>query len=167
MKRFITASLLTIVTGLLGTASAQTRSVQAELLTPIKAKKAKAGDPVKARVVESATVNGVEVAYDAVLRGEVRSADANSIAISFGQVDFKGKKTALNLEIRAAMMPGGDASNTARKENAQNGSVIGMPGVTLHTGAALGQASKFESESKNFELKRGLQLILTPPEAAQ
>lgn len=167
MRRILTASLLTVVTGLVGTVFAQTRSVQAELLTTIKAKKAKAGDPVKARVVESATVNGVEVAYDAMLLGEVRSADANSIAISFGQVDFKGKRTALNLEIRAAMMPGGDTSNTARKENAQNGSVIGMLGVTLHTGVAAGQASRFESESKNFELKRGLQLMLTPPEAAQ
>lgn len=167
MSRLLLIGLLSIVTGLPGMAFAQTRSVQAELLNTIKVKKAKVGDPVKARVVNSVTLaNGVTVASDSVILGEVRSADANSVVISFDRVDFKGKKTPLILSIRAAMMPGVDTSNTARKLNAQNGSVIGMPDVTLQVDESPAHASKFESESKNFELKHGLQLMLAPPEAA-
>lgn len=84
------------------------RFVQAELLKTIKAKTAKAGDPVKARAVTGVSLpGGVAVPEGAILFGEVRSADPNSVSISFEQVEISGKKTPLSLSIRAAMMPGG------------------------------------------------------------
>src|ERR1022692_1663160 len=93
--------------------------VQAEFLKTIKAKSAKAGDPVKARAVTAVLLpGGVAIPEGTILLGEVRAADPNSLSISFEQVELSGKKTPLSLSIRAAMMPGGpqkssgDAGNT-------------------------------------------------------
>ena len=93
--------------------------VQAELLKTIKAKSAKAGDPVKARAVTAVLLpGGVAIPEGTILLGEVRAADPNSLSISFERVELSGKKTPLSLSIRAAMMPGGpqkssgDAGNT-------------------------------------------------------
>jgi len=82
--------------------------IQAELLKTIKGSKAKVGDPVKARAVNSAILpGGVTISEGTVLLGEVRAADSNSLAISFDQAEINGKKTPVKLSIRAAMMPGG------------------------------------------------------------
>ena len=70
--------------------------IQAELLKTIKAKSAKAGDPVKARAVAAVLLpGGLAIPEGATLLGEVRSADPNSLSISFEQVELKGKKTPL------------------------------------------------------------------------
>src|SRR5579863_2363219 len=108
---------------------AQTTSqfLQAELVTAIKTKTAAAGDPVKARVVSSVTLpNGLKIGRNTEISGQVRAVDANSVAISFDQVDLDGKSTPLSLSIRAAMAPG-----ATEDTKAQAGSVIGMRGVTL------------------------------------
>jgi hypothetical protein len=81
--------------------------IQAELLKTIKAKKAKVGDVVKARAVQSVTLpSGLTIPQDATLLGEVRAVEDNSLAISFDQVEIKGKTTPVKLSIRSAMMPG-------------------------------------------------------------
>jgi len=80
--------------------------IQAELLKTIKAKKAKVGDVVKARPVRAVTLpNGFTIPDDATLLGEVRAVDEKSLAISFDQVEIKGKTTPVKLSIRSAMMP--------------------------------------------------------------
>lgn len=85
--------------------------LQAELLKTIKAKKAKVGDPVKARAANAVILpGGVTISEGTVLLGEVRAADSKSLAISFDRVELNGKKTTLKLSIRAAMMPGGPHS---------------------------------------------------------
>lgn len=82
--------------------------LQAELLKTIKAKSAKVGDPVKARAVSAVLLpGGIAIPEGAILLGEVRAADTNSLSISFDQAELGGKKTPLSLSIRAALMPGG------------------------------------------------------------
>jgi len=81
--------------------------IQVELLKTIKAKKAKVDDVVKARPVQAVTLaNGLTIPDDATLVGEVRAADEKSLAISFDQVQIKGKMTPVKLSIRSAMQPG-------------------------------------------------------------
>jgi hypothetical protein len=138
--------------------------VQAELLKTVKAKNAKAGDPVKARVVAAVALpGGVTIAEGTILVGEVRAADPNSLSISFEQAEVKGKKMPLSLSVRAAMMPGGPQNNVDGVA-AQAGSVIGMPGVALQVDDSPRHASKFESSGKELQLKQGLQLMLAAPE---
>ncbi len=87
--------------------------IQTELLKPIKAKKAKVGDAVKARAVQALIIpGGVTVPEGATIVGEVRAVDEHSIAISFDQVEIKGKTTPVKLSIRGAMMPGGPAARS-------------------------------------------------------
>jgi hypothetical protein len=141
------------------------RFVQAELHTAITAKTAKVGDPVKAAAFTSVTLpNGVKIARGAEIFGQVRAVDANSIAISFDEVEVDGKKTPLSLSIRGAMMPGGDPSKPAPDTAAHAGSVIGMTGITLEVDDSPQHASKFESTGKKLQLKPGLQLMLGVPE---
>lgn len=138
--------------------------LQAELLKSIKAKNAKAGDPVRARAVNAVTLpGGVKISEGTVLVGEVRAADPNSLSISFEQMEVKGAKTPLALSIRAAMMPGGPQNNVDGVP-AQAGSVIGMPGVTLTVDDSAQHSSKFASSGKELQLKQGLQLMLAAPE---
>jgi hypothetical protein len=138
--------------------------VQAELLKTIKAKSAKAGDPVKARAVNAVSLpGGVKISEGAILLGEVRSADPNSLGISFEQVETNGKKTPLALSIRAAMMPSGPQNNVDGVA-AQAGSVIGLPGVTLKVDDSPQHTSKFESSGKALQLNQGLQFMLAIPE---
>jgi hypothetical protein len=86
----------------------QKQFVQAELVKTIKAKSAKAGDPVKARAVSAVLLpGGVAIPEGTILLGEVKAADMNSLSISFDQAELNGKKTPLSLSIRAALMPGG------------------------------------------------------------
>jgi len=81
--------------------------IQAELLKSVKAKKAKVGDVVKARVVQAVTLpDGTTIAQDTTLVGEVRAVDEKSLAISFDQAQIKGKTTPVKFSIRSAMMPG-------------------------------------------------------------
>jgi hypothetical protein len=81
--------------------------IQAELLKTIKAKKAKVGDVVKARAVQAAILpGGVTIPEGSTLVGEVRSANENSLTISFDQAQVKGKDVPVKLSIRGAMMPG-------------------------------------------------------------
>ena len=138
--------------------------IQAELLKTIKAKTAKTGDPVKARVVAAVVLpGGVTIPEGATLFGEVVAADPNSLGISFAQVEVKGKKTPLSLSIRAAMVP--DAmQNNVDGIAGQAGSVIGMPGVTLQVDESPQHASKFVSNGKELQLRQGLQLMLAAPE---
>ena len=92
--------------------------VQAELLKTIKAKSAKAGDPVKARAVTAVLLpGGVAIPEGTILLGEVRAADPNSLSISFERVELSGKKTPLSLSIRAAMMPGGPQKSSGDAGN--------------------------------------------------
>ncbi len=87
--------------------------LQAELLKTIKAKKAKAGDPVKARAVNAVILpGGITISEGTILLGELRAADANSLVISFDQAEVKGKTTPLKLSIRAAMMPSGPRTHS-------------------------------------------------------
>ena len=138
--------------------------VQAELLKTVKAKSAKAGDPVKARAVAAVVLpGGVTIPEGTMLFGEVRAADPNSVSISFGQVEIKGNKTPLSLSIRAAMMPNGP-QNHVNGVAAQAGAVIGMPGVTLQVDDSAQHASKFASSGKDLQLKQGLQFMLGVPE---
>ena len=138
--------------------------IQAELAKTIKAKSAKVGDPVKARAVNTVVLpGGVAIAEGAILLGEVRAADPNSLSISFEQVELSGKKTSLSLSIRAAMMPNGPQNNVDGVA-AQTGTVIGMPGVVLKVDDSPQHASKFESSRKDLQLKQGLQLMLAVPE---
>jgi len=141
------------------------RFVQAELHTTIAAKSAKAGDPVKASAYTAVTLpNGVKINRGAEIYGQVRAADANSIAISFDEVETDGKKAPLSLSIRAAMMPSSDPSKPSQDTAGQAGSVIGMPGVTLQVDESAEHASKFVSTAKKFQLKQGLQLMLGLPQ---
>jgi len=80
--------------------------IQAELLKTIKAKKAKVGDVVKARAVQDVTLpSGFTIPQEGTLLGQVRAVDEKSLAISFDQVEIKGKTTPVKLSIRSAMMP--------------------------------------------------------------
>ena len=127
--------------------------------TSIKAKKAKPGDPVKAKVTASVTLpGGLKVSRGANIFGEVKSADANSLAIAFDQVEIDGEKKPMKLSIRAAMMPGGDPGKQG--EAAQAGAVIGLKGVTLDVDDGPEHASKFESAGKELQLRAGLQVML-------
>ncbi len=140
--------------------------LQAELQKTIKAKNAKTGDPVKARAVNAVTLpGGVKIPEGAILLGEVRAADPNSLSISFEQMELKGAKTPLPLSIRAAMMPGGPQNNVDGVP-AQAGSVIGMPGVTLTVDDSAQHTSKFVSSGKDLQLKQGLQFMLAAPDTA-
>jgi len=127
----------------------------------IVAKSAKVGDPVKASVFSSVTLpNGMKISRGAVVTGQVRAVDANSIAISFDEIEAGGKMTPLSLSIRAAMMPN-ESGKPSQDTMGQTGAVIGMPGVTLQVDDSPQHASKFESSSSNkFQLKKGLQLML-------
>lgn len=125
----------------------QTKFVQAELLNTVKVKKAKVGDQVKAKM-----------AGGAVVLGQVRKVEANSIAISFDTLEEDGKKSPHPMSIRAAMLPGGATAPTV----AQVGSVIGMPGVKLEIDESPQHASRFVSDTKDFQLKQGLLLMLSP-----
>jgi hypothetical protein len=138
--------------------------IQAELLKTIKAKSAKAGDVVKARTVNAVILpGGVTLPEGTILLGGVRAASPASLAISFEQAELAGKKTPVNLSIRAAMMPNGPPSNSSAVV-AQTGSIIGMPGVTLQVDDSPQHASKFESSGKDLQLRQGLALMLATPE---
>jgi len=153
-------SLPVVLCALAAAASAQTRFIQAELVTAINTKTAAVGDPVKARVVSAVTLpNNLIVPRNAEVSGQVRAVDARSVAISFDSVEIGGKANPLSLSIRAAMAPG-SAPETA----AQAGSVIGMHGVTLEVDDSPKHASKFQTDAKNLKLRPGLQLMLAVPE---
>ncbi len=137
--------------------------LQAELQTAVKAKKAKVGDPVKARIASAMPLpDGTLLSSGTTLLGEVRAVQPNSISISFDQIEAEGKKRPLALSVRAAMLPGGPKGEPApvKAVSAQSGSVIGMPGVSLEIDEGPQHASKFTSEAKDFQLKQGTQLML-------
>src|SRR5277367_4572180 len=127
--------LRSIVVGLLTTcliAGAQTRFIQAELLTGIKTKKAKVGDPVKAHTIGEVTLaNGVTVPAGSILLGELRSVEPSAVSISFDAYQNGAKTAPLKLSIRAAMMPvaGEHGARDAQRAEAQTGAVIGLDGV--------------------------------------
>lgn len=90
--------------------------IQAELVKTIKAKSAKVGDPVKARAINAVVLpSGISISEGNTLLGEVRAVESNSISISFDQLEQGGKKTAVGLSVRAAMMPGEHSSPRPRK----------------------------------------------------
>ncbi len=66
-------------------ADAQSRFVQAELVSGIKAKNAKVGDSVRARTTADATLaNGATIPKGSILLGELRSVEPNAVSVSFG-----------------------------------------------------------------------------------
>jgi len=140
------------------------RLIQAELLKTIKAKKAKVGDVVKARAVQSVVLpGGITIPEGSTVVGEVRAVDENSLAMSFDQVEIKGKTTPVKLSIRAAMMPEQASFSAGRAPSTavgHTGSVIGMPDVTLEVDEGPQHASKFTSSGKELQLKSGLELML-------
>lgn len=105
----------------LGTMAAQTptprpvgRDVQVELVTPVKAKKSKAGDIVTGVTVTQVTLpEGTVVPPGAKVLGQVRHAEPDSgdehissIVISFDEIQIKkGKTVPLNCFVRAAWLP--------------------------------------------------------------
>ncbi|HUK91276.1 MAG TPA: hypothetical protein VLZ81_12800 [Blastocatellia bacterium] len=120
--------------------------IQAELLKTIKAKKAKVGDVVKARPVQTVTLaSGLTIPDDATLIGEVRSADEKSLAISFDQVQIKGKTTPVKLSIRSAMQPG-EAPAASRPGDATSSLDAATPGNRSIRGEAAHTRKVTESE---------------------
>jgi hypothetical protein len=155
-----------IVAGLLAAcllAGAQSRFIQAELLTGIKTKKAKVGDPVKARSTADVTLtNGVTVPAGSTLLGELRSVEPNAVSVSFDTCQNGGKTTPLKLSIRAAMMPvaGEHGARDAQRAEAQTGAVIGLDGVTLKVDESGHEPTKFQSARGELKIDKGLQLML-------
>jgi hypothetical protein len=134
--------------------------VQAELQTSLKTKTAKVGDPVKARTTTSATLaNGTMLSRGTEIYGQVRGVNSNSISISFDGIEEDGKRTPMNLSIRAAMAPGAMAQGAAH-----SGMVVGMRGVTLDVDAGPEHSAKFTSTGKNLQLKQGLQVMVALPQ---
>jgi len=161
LRNHVLASLLAACFCLATPLGAQNEGkfIQAELQTPIKAKRAKPGERVKAKTVGSVTLpNGVKVSAGETVFGEVTAAEANSVSIVFDQIEIDGKKTPMKLFVRAAMMPGGDPAKQG--EAVPVGAVIGMDGVTLQTDDGPRHATKFQSSGKELQLKTGLQLML-------
>lgn len=127
MRGSLRASLKLILATALGfsTVSAQTspkpgghdlagRDLQVELVTAVKAKKAKVGDAVSALTVTPITLaKGIVLRAGSKVTGHVRQVEADSgeahtsfIAISFEEVLVKkGETVPLNCFVRAAMMP--------------------------------------------------------------
>jgi hypothetical protein len=161
--RNIAVLAMTLVLALATWAQTTGGMIQAELLTTLKVKKAKAGDVVKARAVTAVPLpDGTSLSSGAILVGEVRAVEPNAISISFDRVEGDGKNSQLALSVRAAMMSGGSASDPrpSRQVSAHSGSVIGMPGVSLDIDEGPQHASKFVSDGKDLQLKQGLQLML-------
>lgn len=157
MKQLLLALTLAGLTSLAYGADA---FVQGELQTTVKTKNAKAGDPIKVRTTTSVTLaNGNMLSRGTEVYGQVRAVDANSIAISLDGIDQDGKKTAMNLSIRAAMAPGATPQGPAT-----SGMVVGMKGVTLEVDAGPEHAARFTSAGKNFQLKQGLELMIALPQ---
>jgi hypothetical protein len=155
-----------MVAGLLAAclfAGAQTRFIQAELQTGIKTKKAKVGDPVKARTTAEAKLsNGVTVPAGSILLGELRSVEPDAVSISFDACQTGAKTTPLKLSIRAAMMPvaGDHGGREAQRAEAQTGAVIGLDGVTLKVDESGHEPTKFQSARGELKIDKGLQLML-------
>jgi hypothetical protein len=155
-----------IVAGLLAAclfAGAQSRFIQAELQTGIKTKKAKVGDPVKARTTaEVKLANGVTVPAGSILLGELRSVEPDAVSISFDAYQNGAKTTPLKLSIRAAMMPvpGDHGAREAQRAEAQTGAVIGLDGVTLKVDESGHEPTKFQSSRGELKIDKGLQLML-------
>ncbi|HLK19562.1 MAG TPA: hypothetical protein VKT81_11415 [Bryobacteraceae bacterium] len=159
MLRVIIAGLLTCSF----LAPAQSRFVQAELTTPIKTKKAKVGDPVKARTISEVKLpNDITVPAGSVLLGELRSLDPDSVSISFDAFQNGSKTTPLKLNIRAAMMPvqGKDGTREAQRAEATTGAVIGLDGVSIKVDESGHEPTKFQSSKGELKLDKGLQLML-------
>lgn len=159
--RNIAVLSMTLVLALATWAQTTGGTIQAELLTTLKVKKAKAGDVVKARAVTAVPLpDGTSLSSGAILIGEVRAVEPNAISISFDRVEVDGKNSQLALSVRAAMMSGGSDPRPSRQVSAHSGSVIGMPGVSLDIDEGPQHASKFVSDGKDLQLKQGLQLML-------
>lgn len=159
MLRLILASL--IACSFL--APAQSRFIQAELTTPIKTKKAKVGDPVKARTIsEVKFANDITVPAGSTLTGELRSVDPDAVSISFDAFQNGSKTTPLKLNIRAAMMPvqAKDGTRESQRANATTGAVIGLDGVTITVDESGHEPTKFQSSKGDLKLDKGLQLML-------
>ena len=121
--------------------------IQAELLKTIKAKNAKVGEVVKARAVQSVVLaGGATIPQDAILLGEVRAVGPNSLSISFEQAEIKGKKTPLQLSIRAAMLPGGPQRSSGDSGNAPLES--GVPAAHPINGGPVPLADKTQNAEK-------------------
>ncbi len=134
--------------------------VQAELQTSIKTKTARVGDPVKARTTTSATLpSGTMLSRGTEIYGQVRAVEANSLCISLDGIDEDGKRTPMNLSLRAAMAPGATPQGPAR-----SGMVVGMKGVTLEVDAGPEHSAKFTSSGKNLQLKEGIELMIALPQ---
>jgi hypothetical protein len=168
MKPSIRAAAFAAAIALSGASFAQSRFIQAELVNPIKTKKAKVGDPVKARSAAGGTLpNGAQIHAGAILLGQLRSVESNAVTITFDEVDTDGKKAPLKLSIRAAMMPAAPGHSGGRPSEAvaaQAGAVIGLDGVTLQVDDSPAAASKFQASQGELKLDKGLQLMLAPPQ---
>ena len=159
MLRFIIAGLLAFSF----LAPAQSQFIQAELTTPIKTKKAKAGDPVKARTISEVKLpNGITVPAGSTLTGELRTVDPDAVSISFDAFQNGSKTTPLKLNIRAAMMPvqAKNGTREAQRAEATTGAVLGLDGVTIKVDESGHEPTKFQSSKGELKLDKGLQLML-------
>ena len=155
-----------IMAGVLATcllADAQSRFIQAELVSGIRTKNAKVGDSVRARTTADATLaNGTTIPKGSILLGELRSVEPNAVSVSFDAWQNGGKKAPLKLSVRAVMMPstGDRGARNPQRAAAQTGSVIGLDGVTLKVDESGQEPTKFESTQGELKIDKGLQLML-------
>ena len=155
-----------IMAGVLATcllADAQSRFIQAELVSGIRTKNAKVGDSVRARTTADATLaNGTTIPKGSILLGELRSVEPNAVSVSFDAWQNGGKKAPLKLSVRAVMMPstGDRGGRNPQRAAGQTGSVIGLDGVTLKVDESGQEPTKFESTQGELKIDKGLQLML-------
>lgn len=114
--------------------AARSETLQIELTSTIRAKKAKVGDAVKARSVTALILpNQIVVPEGAKLIGHVtmtnpgsRDANGAAIGIVFDEVQArKGKKLGLNLSIQAGMMPRPSVPQAIGEQDSQS---LAQPG---------------------------------------
>jgi hypothetical protein len=110
-----------------------TVTLQAELLKPIEATHAKAGDGVTARTVTPLELGGMRFPVGATLAGRVTKAEANLLVVVFDQIAVrKDPAVSLGLSLRAVMMPTGSPKSTAQQmspsaEAAHSGGLLRSP----------------------------------------
>jgi hypothetical protein len=152
--------------------------IQAQLSSKLQLNKTKVGDKLTAQTVTAVTLpNGTAIPIGSMLLGQVLKLDADSVTVSFDQVNVASRKIPLNITlVGAAMMDGknqmSQANSSAKVDSpspedhpsnvsTHSGSVIGMPGVTLSIDDGPPYASQFKLTTKDLRLPKGVQLMFS------
>jgi hypothetical protein len=119
---------LAVFASVLGVAqsSSQSATVQVELLSTIRTKKARIGDEVKTRTVTPLIVEGTVVPVGSTVIGRIVAVQPDTpdtgtsfVTLAFGTVDLQhGKKVPLRLSLRAAMRPGAPSQEQQPQQEA-------------------------------------------------